>query len=686
MKRFTLLVMMPALLAMTGCQARKKSTGTPLSATNMVSSETGVSHVHEYYRFSIKGLGPQWRLLEDKQRESMLPDAAAMVSKVGGSHGAVIVETYEGSDLKAYTEMICANMEAMSVGYHAGEIREVDFNGGKAMRRSIEASFNEVLFNYEVMTFLHQGMGYQVLAWRPKEAAAAQDLEEFIASVGIEEGAVKVPPPAPAPDSIGIGSRIRGGSFESAVSGLVAKPAEGWGLMWGLSLSTTGDDAETGIQRPDKGLFITVSHQPVDESEREKFLGSLDEGFSDNTESVGKVTWDFGGEPIEFSGVIVSGPPAIRLYMGHAVRGDRGYRVKAWHIEQEGKDLAAALSEGLGSFSFLDEKSHGELRTSLLAEEVAYGSVGEHHSVRNGVFRSFADGITWKRPAGFWQIDAGDNARLRNEASSLYAIEVESGISVQLLVEDAGGITSEEFHGAVVDLMVAGGFSVSEKRLEPLTVDGHKLLRTCLLLEGPDAHIEYHAGSVVVGDKAYQLNCFGPVSKMESKEDLVIEAVDGFSFPGKKLRPLEKRGGLHRDVRMGFEFRLPSGMTAKVSKQDVLAKLGSTVEFSGKSSMMSHIAIQAGGSGQDATIASNMVNELFKLNMDRADSAGSTEKADTIGGLPATVRSGTSDGNHMKIAVFRQGGVLHMGVFAAPTERQVDSLFSDYKSSFTLIP
>jgi hypothetical protein len=174
---------------------------------------------------------------------------------------------------------------------------------------------------------------------------------------------------------------------------------------------------------------------------------------------------------------------------------------------------------------------------------------------------------------------------------------------------------------------------------------------------------------------------------MAEQTDLAARTLAGFSFPGGKLRALETRGGRHRDIRMGFELRPPAGMTSvPQASNELLSKIGSCAEFRGKAGMISHLAVQAGGAGNDASIAGNLVKQMFKLNLDRSDSAGSSETTATIGGLPASVRAGVSDDSHIRIAVFRQGGVLHMGVIVAPSGSKADSLFADYQAGFSLIP
>jgi hypothetical protein len=682
----SLALLIPALLCTSSCQGRKKGAVKPFGA-EMIASESEVTHVDEHYRFSIRGLGPQWRALDEKQRASILPDAAALVTKVGGTYGAVIVEPYPEANLRNYTDLIFSNMQSMIPSLKAEEEREMEFNGGTAHRRKMSAKIKGIEFDYELMTFLHQGMGYQVLAWMPVKTAGREPLEEFIAAVKIDEGKVTTPPPPQPPDSTGIGNRISNGRFESATSGLSATPSGPWTLAWGKTLESMDDNLETGIQRPDLGIYISASDRLVAPGEEIRFVNSLDAAIAEGAKRLGTTTWTFGGEPVKFTSVLLPGPPQMRMHLGRMVKNGRGIQIKAWHLDHGGTDHTPLIGEGMAAFEFLNEKEKEELRATLLKTPDRVGSVGENYSVRNGVYRDFSEGVIWQRPEGFWKIEAGEAAQLRNDATSLYAKELTSGLTMQLVVQEPKGMNPQEFHQAVVSVMEKGGFSPGSKPLEPIMVDGCEVLRTRLLYEGKDTDIEYHVATVIVGDRAYQLNSFAPAGLMTGQMELVSGTLTGFSFPGKKLRAVECRGGIYRDVRMGYELRVKNGMSPEPqTKENILSNLGSTVQFRRKSEMIYHMALQADGQGNDASTAVNMVNQIFKLNLDRASAAGSSETPDTIADLPATVRSGASDGAYMKIVVFRQGGVLHMGTMMAPTKSKLEALFADYKSGFSLIP
>lgn len=673
------------LLAAVSCR-EKKTSGTPVTPETMIGSESGVAHVDEYYRFAIR-LGPRWRLLDEEERANILPDAPAVVSMVGGAYGAVIVEPYPSGSLEDFSGLIETNMGGVAPDAVVGERREVDFAGVKAHQRQVTATLQGIRFDYEVMTHIHQGMGYQFIVWKPEAKGDRKSLDEFLASVSIEEGIVRVPPPPMTPDSIGLGNRISSGRFESAVSRLTVAGFGPWGLMWGQSLAATGDDAEIGLQRADLGIFVVANSQRVSDETAARFVSSLDAFELEGEEAAEKRRFKIAGRDVDFREILVPGQPAVRIYFGHFVSGDRGYRIKAWHLDQQEVDPTAAVAEGLAAFDLLSDEAASKLRAELDALPDASGSAGEDFSIRGGVYRDFARGVVWQSPAGFWQIESGDAAAARNADSSLHAIHVDSGLTVQVVAEEVEGVDPDGFHEYSLQMLEEGGFQAADVKLSSLEIDGHEIRRTAMTFDAEDATLEYHVATAVIAGTAYQLNCFATAEIMAADRSAADRALAGFSFPGKKLRKVDTRGGKHRDLRMGYEWTPQAGaLIAPEKGEPVISKLGSSASCRSKHGTITHIAVQAGGAGNDATIAGNMVKELFKLNFDSSRGSATADRIETIGGVPANVRSGRSGTAHVMSTVFRSGGVLHVSVLVAKSEKAVESLFREYQSGFSLIP
>jgi hypothetical protein len=80
------------------------------------------------------------------------------------------------------------------------------------------------------------------------------------------------------------------------------------------------------------------------------------------------------------------------------------------------------------------------------------------------------------------------------------------------------------------------------------------------------------------------------------------------------------------------------------------------------------------------------MENIFRVNLNRSSTEGSTSRPETIAGLPATVRSGASAGTYMHVILFQTGGVAHFGVVVAKNEKTADKMLKDYIAGFTLVP
>ncbi|QJE98306.1 hypothetical protein [Luteolibacter luteus] len=675
-------------VGLVSCSGKKKQV-VPMNQSTMVASETAVDFRDEHFRFSIRGLDSKWQVVDKERRLAVAPESAVAVSRVGGTYGAVVVEPVGGMELEAYAELIRSNYAGLLQDLEAAEPRKAEIGGIPALQQTITGKLNGIELDYEIVSFFRGDLGYQIMAWEPRKEADRGNLTSFIAAVSLDEGEITFPPPDTLPDGIGVGNRVLNNRYESAISRLAAEPSGPWGLMWGASLASTGEDAEIGLARPDLGLYITVASEAVDESRREKFVSSATSTLVEEAEIKGKEHLDFAGTPFECTRALVAGEMPIEIYLGNFVRGDLGYQFKAWRLQHKRKDepLFDFLKEGLKSFSFLDDAAAEKLRTALVASPDSFGAVGEGFSVRGGVYRNFGAGIAWKRPAGFWKFHVGDQARARNEDISFQAMEIEKGLNTQLLVEDWSEGDATQYHEAAAAALEEGNFQPGTKVLPPLVVDGQQILRSCYVLQAEDAVLEYHLCTTLKDGQGIQMNTFAKVEVMEAFPKLAEECLTAYTFPGDSLNSSKTSGGRFHDLRMGFQMSLADGpWTIAEQPHPVISKLGNIVSFTGQSGVVTHFAIQTDGSGNDASFATKMMENIFRVNLNRSSTEGSTSRPETIAGLPATVRSGASAGTHMNVILFQVGGVAHFGVIVAKNEKTADKILKDYIAGFSLVP
>jgi hypothetical protein len=668
------------------CSGKKKQV-VPLDRTTVVAGEADVSYTDEHFRFSIRGLDSKWQLVEKDRKASIMPDAVVAVSRVGGAYGGVLAEPLGDVDLEGYSNLVVSNYEGILADFEAGEARKTEIGGVPALQRTMTGKLNGIELDYETLIFIRQNVGYQLLAWEPRKEADRSNLTTFLASVSLDEGDISFPPPDALPDGAGVGNRVRNNRFESAVSRLAVEPSGQWGLLWGAGLTATGEDAEVGLTRPDQGIFVTITSEPVDEAGREKFLSSSTSVLVDGAKLKETQQFDLAGHSFECTRASVPLDTPIDIYLGNFVRGNTGYRFKAWHLQHKDEHRFDSLKEGLPAFSFLDDAAVDELRKELASSPDSFGAVGEKFSVRGGVYRNFEAGVVWKRPEGFWKFHVGDEARARNSDISLQAIEIETGFSTQLLVEKWSGGDAEAYHEATSEVLQSANFVPSGKVLSPITVDELQVLRSCFSYQGEDGSIEYHLCTALKDGYGFQMNSFAKPEVMQEFPKRAEECLTAYTFPGDELKASKSAAGRFHDLRMGFQLSLAGGPW-KIAEEPhpVISKMGNVVGFTGTSGMVNHFAIQADGSGNNASFATKMMENIFRVNLNRSSTEGSTTRPETIAGLPATVRSGSSAGTYMHVILFQVGGVAHFGVIVGKTEKLADTMLKDYIAGFSLVP
>ena len=246
------------LLVLPGCKSKKKTVA--FSPENMVASENDAAEfVHPNYRFSIKGLDNRWKLLPPGEIESIVPDAAAGAMRVGSIHGAVIVEPLGDVDPADYLGLLVENMRTTQADLVVGDFEKITHKGHDAMSVELDAVASGIPFHYKIVALIHQGHGYQFLAWHPVGAGAtSSQLEEFFEAVALEEGSVTPPPNAATEDFNGVGRRVAKGRFESPFYRLAATASEGWAIMNEAELALTNPDAELGMKHVGSGAYLIV--------------------------------------------------------------------------------------------------------------------------------------------------------------------------------------------------------------------------------------------------------------------------------------------------------------------------------------------------------------------------------------------------------------------------------------------
>ena len=177
------------------------------------------------------------------------------------------------------------------------------FAGIDAVRVTVSGSLDGLQMRYIDTVFIHQGYGYQVLGFGRMDALldSGAQLQPFFDNFSILPGKVSGRATTQVvSEADGVGWRVRGGVFQSAVTGIRARPSDAWRVAVGSSLEQMNADAEIGLvhSNPDVYIVLLVERAPP-ESGRAEFVAELQANVATDAERGKPITMQFAGKPLE---------------------------------------------------------------------------------------------------------------------------------------------------------------------------------------------------------------------------------------------------------------------------------------------------------------------------------------------------------------------------------------------------
>src|SRR5262249_36320956 len=140
--------------------------------------------------------------------------------------------------------------------------------------------------------------------------------------------------------------------------------------------------------------------------------------------------------------------------------GEVAYVALLWYATNLSNKLDSMLQAGLSGIRFLDEPARQALKQELDSLPDVQNAVGPAYALRCGVYRDFDAGVTWRKPAGWpsLRLYVGPAARKRNQDSSLYFEDPESGIYGLLITENlAESPDNPAYHKAASRMLLSLG-------------------------------------------------------------------------------------------------------------------------------------------------------------------------------------------------------------------------------------
>lgn len=533
-----------SVLAAPACKDRPTRDATKVTASS--TDDATKPLVDDDYRFELAWPGPGWKLTREADVRKLVPDAVAGALNGEALFGAIIVESAPGAVLGEFTDLL---VEQMPLEDKTVESRErVQYAGLPAERYVVSGRLNGVWFRFVNHVFVRERFVYQVLGWGQREqlSTSGKELQPYFDAFKLRPGEIKVRVPPPIRQAAGVGWRVKDGVFESAITQLRVRPAGDWRLLLGDSLARSSHDAEVGLAHanPDVYIIVIAERAPPDESRakfetqvRAKLVG--DRGAPYHT--------TFAGTDLDM--VRVTTTTGVKLEFLHGIRyeNDQAVQVQAWFHAADRERALKVLPAGLAAFEAIPAADATKLAGELERARDTQVAVGASYSLLGGVYRSFARGWQWKKPAGLWKISTGDDARQLHPESEL-SLYQQADFIYAIVMPQTIDVDGDAFHRMVL-------------AANPGTQRGHRTVGDARVSivdrETAAGTFRYHIATLAKGGLGLQVMFWGQAVDMDASWPEIDAAIAGFS-----IGPLEETsttGGELVDHRFGFAVRVPPG-------------------------------------------------------------------------------------------------------------------------------
>ncbi|HAB12272.1 MAG TPA: hypothetical protein DCE47_11350, partial [Planctomycetaceae bacterium] len=294
------------------------SNAAPVSLVDKIelSSPSAPPYVDENYRFQLKVPGPKWKVLNAEEISATNGNAVAGMMNLGlGGVCEIVVEEIGGTEVAGYAEAMRDQTAQLFSGSEGGPVETINFLGREAARFQVAGTHNGRLVRAIVIIFKHQGFAYQLVATGRQEklSESGAEAEPFFNAFSLTDGEVQPPVKSVVTrDQHGVGWRVKGGMFETAVYGLRVRAVRGWYPVVGPELSRLNNEAEVALKSQDGRYTVVVIPERGPTTEQDEFVAFLKRQFAKRlvgTVELERVTIPINGEDVQFSGYVVEGPP-----------------------------------------------------------------------------------------------------------------------------------------------------------------------------------------------------------------------------------------------------------------------------------------------------------------------------------------------------------------------------------------
>lgn len=626
------------------------------------------------YRFMLTAQSG-WRIYGEKLTRAIRPDSVATIARparLGGGRMSVTVEHAPDADLeKAAHETAKASWleDSTNEGVEATKLA-----GLPAFRVRVRGKSRDVDLRYEYVLAKRGEYLYQLECWDAATPAKpnASTFRPLVESFALVPGEIRPRQNrSKAPDTVGVGWRISNGRYESAAYGLAVDPKPGCHLIVGAPLVAMDESAAVGIDCNE--TYLTVIAEQTHSVDREQFAKSLTEAMASVSTDTGRVrTITLDKRDVTFR-VYEQESRAITILHGVTYHGNVCMQIQAWHRRSRERHAKAALPALMGSIRFLDSATRQSLADTLSKTPDPTNAVGSNESFRQGTYRNFEHGWSWKRPAGFWSAAIGQAARTDDASTVLLLQEHSAGIFASVTHADHDG-TLQQAHE-----QSTSSYEATPGAPKKCTIGGRPALVSDVPVEHRGNNFVFRVHTLLWQKRAWIITAWGLAGNMASAVPSITAMRKGFRFHAGGLSAGSQDESGVVDHRFGFELLSP--------QDDAVV----TDLMSRAPAIMRGVRLVAGGDAyivialcpEDGRTSLESFSQLTKLVMkpaaDRHELGKPRESQGTLDGLPCIHRQWDSSGGYARVSLLKRDGTFFAYFVTTDTEAKLEeanALFS----------
>ncbi len=538
------LLVLVVVVATVGCKKPKDGDATKVTASSTDDATKPI--VDEDFRFELAWPGAGWKLSRERDVQRFVPDAIAGAIMGESLFGVVIVESAPGAQLDEFTDLL---VEQLPLTDKKVESRErIKYAGQDSNRYVVSGTLNGVDFRYVNHVFVRDAFVYQVLGWGTQKdlSTTARELAPMFAAFKLTPGKVRARTRAPISTAEGVGWRVRDGVFESAVSGMRAKPADPWRLLIGDDLARVNADADIGLAHVNPDVYVVLISERAPPAENRAAFANQVRAAIQGDRGEPHVA-RFVDHELEMMRVTATTGVKFEYLHGLHYAGDRVTQVLAWFHAADRDRAMKVLPTGLAGVSEMPEAETTALLAELGQRRDTQVAIGPGYSLRSGVYRSFANGWQWTKPPGLWTIRSGDAARAFNAVAELVMVENARNLYSLVIPAKLEGRTPREFHAVAAGEL--GGKTVDTRTVGTATV-------TTIDPAGNDAmNLRYDVATIANNEVALQIVTWGMNPDMDRSRAAIDALIAGVAIA--PMTTSQRENGEYRDLRFGFAVREP---------------------------------------------------------------------------------------------------------------------------------